>query len=69
VFYRRIADFLNDLYSTHPDKNILLVAHGGVSIAVAHYFKGIPRSGQLHEYILDNCAVAEYDSDAEYGKE
>jgi broad specificity phosphatase PhoE len=68
-FYRRIADFLNDLYSTHPDKSILLVAHGGVSIAVAHYFKGIPKSGCLHEYILDNCAVAEYDFDAEYGKE
>ena len=63
LFYERISGFLDDILNKYYDKNILLVAHGGVSIAVGHYLKGVPQNGVVHDYILDNCAVAEYDEE------
>ena len=63
LFYERIAGFLDDIIRKHYGKDILLVAHGGVSIAVGQYFRGIPQSGKVHDYILDNCEIAEYSED------
>ncbi|HOD92399.1 MAG TPA: histidine phosphatase family protein [Clostridia bacterium] len=60
LFYKRVEGFLDEILKVHYGKDILLVAHGGVSIAVGQYFRGIPQSGLVHEYILDNCEIAEY---------
>jgi broad specificity phosphatase PhoE len=60
LFYERVAGFLDEILRKHYDKDILLVAHGGVSIAVGQYFRGIPQNGRVHDYLLDNCEIAEY---------
>ena len=63
VFFKRVYDFLDDIIKKYPDKNILIVAHGGISIPVACYFsKNIPE-GSLVEagLVLGNCQVISYD--------
>ncbi len=62
VFFKRVYDFLNDIVEKYNDKNVLLVAHGGISIAVACFFnKNIP-IGSLVEagLVLGNCQVLSY---------
>ena len=53
-FYRRVADFLNDLYAEYADtdKNILVVTHGGVTMAVRYVLYG-----ELKGRISRNCEV------------
>lgn len=57
----RISNFLDKLKEEYKDKNILLVTHGGVSIAINCYFKGIPADGKLINYCLHNCEVQEFE--------
>ncbi len=59
--FKRVHDFLNKLKNEYPNKNILLVAHGGISIAVNCYFNGIPEDGELLKTGLANCEYAKYD--------
>ena len=61
-FFKRIYGFLDDVKGKYKDKNVLIVAHGGVSIPVNCYFnKRIPE-GSLVEagLVLGNCQVASY---------
>lgn len=53
----RISNFLDKIKEEYKDKNVLLVTHGGVSIAINCYFKGIPEDGKLINYCLHNCEV------------
>lgn len=65
IFFKRIYSFLDDIKEKYSDKNIMLVAHGGVSIPVACYFnKKIP-TGPLVEagLVLGNCEVKSYSFD------
>ncbi len=57
----RISNFLDGIKGKYKDKNILLVTHGGVSIAINCYFKGIPVDGKLINYCLQNCEVQEFE--------
>lgn len=57
----RISNFLDRIKEEYKDKNILLVTHGGVSIAINCYFKGIPADGKLINYCLHNCEVQEFE--------
>lgn len=62
-FFQRIYSFLDDITKKYYNKNIMLVAHGGVSIPVDCYFnKNIPE-GSLMEVkpLLNNCEVRTYD--------
>ena len=62
VFFKRIYDFLEDIMEKYKDKNVLIVAHGGVSIPVECFFsKKIP-NGSLVEtgLVLGNCQVRSY---------
>lgn len=59
--FKRVYDFLDKLKKEYPNKNILLVAHGGISIAVNCYFNGIPEDGELLKTGLANCEYAKYD--------
>lgn len=43
------------------EKNILLVAHGGISIAVNCYFNGIPANGEVLKMGLHNCEYKKYE--------
>ena len=62
MFFERIYDFLDDIIKKYNDKNVLIVAHGGVSIPVACYFNNIIPKGSLVDagLVLGNCQVASY---------
>ena len=63
-FFNRIYEFLDDICIKYGDKNILIVAHGGVSIPVNCYFQNNIPKGSLVEsgLVLGNCQVASYES-------
>ena len=63
-FFSRIYEFLDDICAKYADKNILIVAHGGVSIPFNCYFKNNIPKGSLVEagLVLGNCQVACYES-------
>lgn len=65
IFFKRVYDFLEDITKKYEDKNVLLVAHGGISIPVACYFNGSIPEGSLVEagLVLGNCQVATYPND------
>lgn len=62
-FFERIYNFLNDIIEKYKDMNVLIVAHGGVSIPVNCYFNQVIPKGSLVEagIVLGNCQVASYD--------
>lgn len=62
VFFERIYNFLNDIIQNNSDKNVLIVAHGGVSIPVACFFNENIPTGSLVEagLVLGNCQVSAY---------
>ena len=60
-FFKRVYEFLDRLATEQPEKNILLVAHGGISIAVNCYFNGIPASGEVLKMGLHNCEYTKYE--------
>lgn len=59
-FFQRVYGFLDAVSLKYPDKRILLVAHGGISIPVYCYFNGIPDQDTLLGLALENCEVAKY---------
>ncbi len=62
MFFERIYNFLNDIVKKYNGKNVLIVAHGGVSIPVACFFNENIPTGSLVEagLVLGNCQVATY---------
>ena len=62
VFFKRVYDFLDDIVSKYQDKNILLVAHGGISIPISCYFsKSIPEGSLVDAgLVLGNCEIKTY---------
>lgn len=62
VFFERIYNFLSDIIENYSDKNVLVVAHGGVSIPVACFFNKNTPKGSLIEagLVLGNCQVLSY---------
>lgn len=60
-FFDRVYRFLDDIIAQYPDKNILLVNHGGVSIPIDCYFNGIPADDNLLKLVAKNAEVKVYD--------
>lgn len=62
AFFKRIYSFLDDITKRYKGKNVLIVAHGGVSIPVACYFYNNIPEGSLVDagLVLGNCQVASY---------
>ena len=60
VFFNRIFLFLDEIKKKYKDKNILLVTHGGVSIAINCYFNGVPESGACLPLCIKNCEVKSF---------
>ena len=70
-FFKRVYEFLEDITKKYKGKNVLVVAHGGISIPVNCFFnKRIPE-GSLVEagLVLGNCQVATYGTDKEIDEE
>lgn len=59
-FFNRVYDFLDSLSLLDSDLNILIVAHGGVSIPINCYFNGLPNDDNLLTLALGNCEVTSY---------
>jgi len=59
MLLERFAGFFDDIYEKYKDKTVLLVTHGGASIACGYYFCGPPKTDR-HEYFCKNCVVKEY---------
>lgn len=59
-FFQRVYSSLDDIHLKYENKQILIVAHAGVSIPVYCYFKGIPDKDTLLGLALENGEVAKY---------
>lgn len=57
-FFNRVYDFLDEL-KKKSYKNVLIVAHSGVSKAFSGYFEGI-QDGKFLNRGLKNCEIKEY---------
>lgn len=57
----RIYPFLDKIRADFKDKDILLVAHGGIGLIIESYYKGVPKSGDLLEYVVGNGELKIYD--------
>ncbi len=55
----RLTVFFDDIYEKYKNKTVLVVTHGGVSIAAGYYFCGTPKVDRS-EYFCKNCVVKEY---------
>lgn len=62
AFFKRVYNFLDDIIEKYHDKNILIVAHGGISIPIACYFsKNIPEGSLIDAgLVLENCQAVSY---------
>ena len=62
LFFERVYSCLDYIIKNYSDKNVLIVAHGGVSIPVACYFNENIPTGSLVEagLVLGNCQVLSY---------
>ena len=58
-FFKRVYNFLDEL-KTKEYKNVLIVAHSGVSKAFSGYFNGID-DGKFLNRGLKNCQIKEYE--------
>lgn len=58
-FFNRVYNFLDEL-KTKNYKNVLIVAHSGVSKAFSSYFNGIG-DGKFLNKGLKNCEIKEYE--------
>lgn len=54
--YKRVSVFLDELKLKQPNKNILLVTHGGIARAIYWYFNGIDNS----IFECENCKIYKY---------
>lgn len=59
LFFDRVYNFLDEL-KTKDYKNVLIVAHSGVSKAFNGYFEGI-QDGKFLNRGLKNCEIKEYE--------
>ena len=61
TLFKRVHEFLDEVIRNNKDKNILIVAHGGVLRAIYFYFNEIPDNGDLSIYVPKNCEIDEYE--------
>ncbi len=55
----RVYSLLHELEETCPDKNILIVAHGGMSRVVETYFHDL-NNEEFVSYMIPNCGLVRY---------
>ena len=60
--FNRAEKFLNNIKEKYPNKNILVVTHGGIARGIYSHFNGIPSDNRLVNYgVQDNCEIKEYE--------
>lgn len=58
--FKRVYQFLDEMKETYVCKNILIVAHGGISIPVTCYFEGISTPENVFPLCLKNCEIKKF---------
>lgn len=58
--FRRVYHFLDHLLENYTHKNVLLVTHSAIVIAIECYFHGIPKDNKLINLAFDNCQYKSY---------
>ena len=56
----RVYSFLHELEDSLPEKNILIVAHGGMSRVVETYFHDL-KNEEFVSYMIPNCGLIRYE--------
>ncbi|MCL2639148.1 MAG: histidine phosphatase family protein [Oscillospiraceae bacterium] len=59
-FEKRIINALKKLENNYPDKNVLLVAHGGVAMAINRHYNNLTYEEMCNGFRLGNCEVIKY---------
>lgn len=61
-FFERVYRFLDNIKEKYPNKDILIVAHGGIRIPIDCYFSNLIPEGSLVEagLVLGNCEIRKY---------
>lgn len=60
--FERVQKFLNKIKKEYKDKTVLLVTHGGVTVAIRATLEGIPEGMEVLRGLgIDNCEIKEYD--------
>ena len=60
--FDRIQKFLNKIQKDYPDKTVLLVTHGGITVPIRAILEGIPNGMEVLRGLgIDNCEVKEYE--------
>lgn len=60
-FFARVQSFIKDIQKESEEKNILLVAHGGVYLPVHEFYYGLDRNMDLMTIVPENCTVTKFD--------
>ncbi len=53
-FFNRIHHFLDSIQEEIKHKNIMIVAHGGVSLAILDYYGQLDRQKRIRDYMLQH---------------
>jgi uncharacterized phosphatase len=59
-FEKRIIDALKKLENNYPDKNVLLVTHGGVAMVINRYYSNLTFEEMCNGFRLGNCEIVKY---------
>ena len=58
-FEKRVNEFFEDIKEKYNDKNVLIVAHGGIAKVIKAHLYGMPKSKNLAEISMNNCEIIE----------
>lgn len=61
TLFKRVHNFLDEIIKENENKNILIIAHGGILRAIYFYFNEIPENGDLSIYVPKNCEINTYE--------
>ena len=62
ALFARIENFLEKIKQEYPNKTVLLVTHGGVTVPIRAKLEGIPEGMEILRGLgIDNCEVKEYE--------
>lgn len=57
----RLSDFYNEYNLKNSEKNILIVAHGGIAMVSNIYFYGVPDDGDMSNFKIKNADIINFD--------
>lgn len=59
-FFDRVQSFLKEIDEEIKTKNVLIVAHGGVSLPCVEYYEGLDRSSNIRSKMILNGVVKKF---------